>query len=353
MAVDVGLLNTTLADLKGPIEHAFAQKTPLFDLLQKRSRISSEKGTLIERVIMGGSTTQGKGIFGGGETLAMGYTEQTKKIQLQTHRVVIPINITKLNMMQNDGKLGAIKLVDIATEAVTKLLPVDFDRFFFSGVSHGFVLATAEMQGWNTLNGQKTFATGKVGVTQGLIEFVAPTSQNDTTQNLLKSSSYNYVNQFGEISSFALDGIDTYNTVYREVAQFNPTDMNAGPDVIFADFDSFAKYEKDQRSQVRIVHTQDNRDKSGNLMELTLGGSRFIAAKNLILTDFTGAAASGIAYMLSLPGIEWVWFQKPTMSSFDDRIPNQDIVTAKYEMMGCPVVTGMRMQGVVVGGARA
>jgi hypothetical protein len=88
-------------------------------------------------------------------------------------------------------------------------------------------------------------------------------------------------------------------------------------------------------------------------MELMMGAARFIAAKNLILTDFIGSAASGIAYYLSLPGIEWVWFQKPTMSSFDDRVPNQDVITAKYEMMGAPVITGMRMQGVVVGGARA
>jgi hypothetical protein len=351
--VSTDLVNTTLADLKGPIEHAFEQKSPMYDLLQKKGRVSTERGTLIERAIMGGSPAQGTGIFGGGETLNMGRTEQTKKIQLQTHRVVVPINIPKLDMLQNDGKLGAIKLVETYTQSVTKLLPVDFDRFFFTGVSHGYVLPTTAMVGWNTLNGQKTFASGKVGVTQGLIEFAAPTSQNDTTQNLAKSPSYNYVNQFGEITSYALDGEDVYDDVYREVAQFNPTDMNAGPDVIFADFDSFAKYYKSQRNQVRIVHVQDNMDKSGNKMELMMGAARFIAAKNLILTDFIGSAASGIAYYLSLPGIEWVWFQKPTMSSFDDRVPNQDVITAKYEMMGAPVITGMRMQGVVVGGARA
>lgn len=353
MAVNVDLLNTTLADLKGPIEHTLEEKSPIHDLLVKSGRVSTDKGILIERTIMGGSPAQGTGIFNGGEILDMGRTEQTHKIQLQTHRAVIPINIPKLDMKQNDGKLGALKLIDIYPAGVNKLLPGDFDRFLFSGVSNGRVLATAQMTGWNTFNGQKTFASGKVGVTQGLIEFGAPSGQNDTTQNLLKSSSYGYVNQYGAITSYALDGDKTYRGVYREVARYNPTDMNAGPDVVFMDYDSFALYEQDQKAHVVVKVTQDKTDKSGNLLELTMGSARVIAAKNIVLTDFTGAAATGLAYFFTLEGIEWVWFQKPEMSDFDDRVPNQDVVTAKIEMQGQIVVTGMRMQGAVVGGAQA
>lgn len=352
MAVTNDLLNTTLVDLKGPIEHSFFQKTPAYDLIVKKGTVSSEGGTLIERPIMGGSPAQGTGIFSGGETLNMARAEKTKKVTIETHRLVIPINIPKKELQKNSGKLGAIKLIDTYVDSVNGLFPIDFDRYFFGGVSAGHVFQTSELIGFNTLNGQKTFASGYTGVTAGLLEFNTPANQVSTRQNLASSTSYNYVNQYGVISSFAVDGRKVYRKVYRETAQFNPTDVNAGPDTVFMDYDSFALYEEEFESKVRIVQTQDKTDKSGNLIELTMGSARVIAAKNIVLTDFTGDAAEGVAYYLTGKGLEWIWTQKPTMSNFDDRIANQDGTCAKIEMTGAPLMLGMRMQAVVTGGAR-
>ncbi len=343
-------MNTTLADLKGPIDYTFQTKTPLIEMLDKRGRVSTERGTLIERVIMGGSPAQGTGIFGGGETLNMQRTEQTHKIQLQTHRIVIPINIPKKAMKENDGKLGAIKLIETYPVAVSKALPVDKDRFFFSGVSNGITLPTSEMEGWNTLNAQKTFARGVIGVTNGLIPFAAPAAQSGTTQNLARSSAYGYVSQYGAMTSFANDGEKVYRRVRRECGQYNPTDVNAGPDVMFMDFDSFALFEDARSDKNRTVVIQDKID-NANTDELWIGNMRCRAAKNIILSDFTGAAASGVCYLLTLNGFEYVMFQKGEMSDFDDRVANQDCVTAKYEEQGALLVQGLRMQGAVTGGA--
>ena len=352
MALTTDLINTTLADLKSPLEHTFEAKSTIHSLLEKRGKTSSDRGQLIERTIMGGSPAQGKGIFLGSETIPGGRTEQTKKIQLQTHRAVIRIDIPKRELRENEGKTGVMKLIEAYPEAVMKLLPQDFDRFWFSGVSHGYVLPTAEMTGWNTLNGQKTFASGIIGVTNGLIDFVAPGSQTDTVQNLAKSSTYNYVNQFGTISSYAVDGRRTYRRVARDVGQYNPASPDAKPDVAFIDFDSYALLEEDNQDHVRLVSMRDDLEKGGSITEMLHGDIRYVAAKNLLRTDFTGAAADGICYMLTLDGIEVVWYQKPELSGFEDRIPNQDVVTAKMEMQFALLMKGMRMQGAVVGGAR-
>lgn len=353
MATTTDLLNTTLADLRGPIQYAFEAKSPFHDLLKKRGQMSSERGQLIERVIMGGSPAQGKGIFNGTEIIPGGRTEQTHKIQLQTHRMVVRIDIPKKELEENSGKTGVLKLIKTYPEAVAKAIPQDWDRYFFTGVSHGKVFDTTAMSGFNTLNGQKVFASGVVGVTNGLLDFVAEGSQTDTVQNLAKSSSYGYANKYGEITSYAADGWKTYTKIAREVGQANPSSPDAKPDVAFVDFDSYALIEEDNRDHVRVATSRTDLDKGGSLTELMLGGIRFIAAKNLILTDFTGDAADGVCYMLSLDGFEWVWFKQPTMSDFEDRIPNQDVVTAKMEMQGQILMPGMRMQGVIAGGARA
>jgi hypothetical protein len=351
------LLNSTLQDLKSPIEHTFEQKTPMYAWLEKRGRVSTDKGIYIQRTIMGGSPAQGTGIYGGGETLNMNRTEQTKSISVDTHRVVIPINIPKLVLQKNDGKLGAIKLLKEYPAAVQKLLPADFDRFWFCGVSNGYVLQTSEMQGWNTFNGQKVFSTGKLGVTTGIFDLVNdPSAQTATVQNLAKSASYNYVNQRAAVTSFALDGKKTYRKLFRNCAQWIPS-PNGVPDVCFVDFDSFALIEDEQDSHVRLTVQGDTSEKD-KLLETELSGVQIVAAKNIVLTDFTGTAASGVGYVFSMDGVEFVWFQKPTMTDFDDRVPNQDVVTAKIEMQGALIVageagTGLRGQGAIVGCAQA
>lgn len=352
MAAGVDLLNTTLADLKGPLEHTLVQKTPLWDLLSKKGKVSTDRSHLLERPLMGGSPAQGTGVFEGGETLTIARAEKTKKITVATHRVVVPIAIPKKAMKENEGKTGVIKLIEMYPEAVMKLLPVDLDRFFFTGVSHEHVLPSSECQGWNTFNGQKTFSTGITGVTQGLIEFAAEASQNDTTQNLAKSTSSGYVNQFGEVTSYADNGNKTYARVMRDCARWSP-DMDAGPDVVFMDFDSFALVEADNKDHVQltVIDGKINPNRK-SLMELPKWGTRVLAAKNIVLTDMTGAAASGLAYLFTLDGIEWIWFQKPELSDFEDRIANQDAVIAKLELQGALLVRNMRSQGAVVGGAR-
>ena len=111
MAVSLDVLNSTLQDLKGPLLMSFNEKTPLFRWLEKTGRTSSEKGTWIQRMLMGGSPSQMIGLYNGGETFDTTRTEQVKIIKVGTHRFGGAIAIPGLDLETNNGSLGAIKLI--------------------------------------------------------------------------------------------------------------------------------------------------------------------------------------------------------------------------------------------------
>lgn len=356
MSVSTELLNTTLADLKGPLVNAFAQETPLIAHLEKKGQVSTEKGTYIERSIMGGSPAKATGIYGGGETLSTVRTEQTKKYQVEPHRVVAAISIPKKEMIANSGKKGAIKLIKEYPVAFIEGYNTDLERFLLDGVSAGIgAAATAELQGFLTFNGQKTSGRG-TGVTNGLIDFAATGSQTDTVQNVAKSTSYFHYNQFGTVTSYAADGDRVTRKVYRQCAQYAKRSGTAasrkGPDIILADDDSFGNYTLNKKDVVRLVKVGDKTD-DGNMLVDTLGLGEMVACQSIVLADFTGDALNGVIYYVNSDFWEWLWFQKPELSDFEDRIANQDAVIAKFECMGGHILTKFPAHGAVVGAAQA
>jgi hypothetical protein len=352
MAVSLDVLNSTLQDLKGPLLMSFAEKTPLFRWLEKTGRTSSEKGTFIQRMLMGGSPTQLVGVYNGGETFDTTRTEQVKIIKVGTHRFGGAIAIPGLDLETNNGSLGAIKLIKEYPAAVIAGMAIDMDRFFLTGVSNGKVLSTSEMQGWNTLNGEKVFAKGVTGVTNGLIDFAATSAQTDEVQSLQKSAAYNYVNQYGQIvGGYAANGRRTIMKTYRQCARFNMAGPDVGPDMLFADDDTYANIEAELATRVRTqVVQKDSDEKVASLMMPYLGG-QLVAAQNLVLSDFTGDAVNGLVYLLTSSGFEKVDYKKFDISSFEDRMANQDNVIAKALGQFAFVAPNLAVQGAVTGGA--
>lgn len=351
----VDVANSVLYDLRGPLEDSFAQKTPLFNYLEKRGNVSTEKAKWIEGGVMGGSSAQATGVYSGGETLDTTRTEQSHNYQIAPHRLVSAIAIPKRDLIFCEGRAAMTKLMKKYPESHIAGMANDFDRYFFTGISNGISVQTSEMQGWNTFNGQKTSAKGVLGVTVGAFRFEAPASQTAVFQNLARSSAYYWYNQFAESTS-AADVKKVVKKQHRLAARFNKHGKgNQGPDVIWCDDDTYSVFEERQDSQVRIVKVQDGMDDGGNsaVTEIPIYNAKLIAAQNLILTDFTGAAASGVCYGVTTEDIEWSWYQKPTMSDFEDRIANQDAVIAKYEMMGTLLFTNLLTHFAVTGTARA
>lgn len=352
MAVSLDVLNSTLQDLKGPLLMSFNEKTPLFRWLEKTGRTSSEKGTWIQRMLMGGSPSQMIGLYNGGETFDTTRTEQVKIIKVGTHRFGGAIAIPGLDLETNNGSLGAIKLIKEYPASVIAAMAIDMDRFFLTGVSNGKVLSTSEMQGWNTLNGEKVFSKGITGVTNGLIDFAAPALQTDEVQSLQKSSAYNYVNQYGQIvGGYAANGRRTIMKTYRQCARFNMAGPDVGPDMMFADDDTYANIEAELATRVRTEIVQKDADEKLASLTLPYLGGTLVAAQNLVLTDFTGDAVNGLIYLLTSSGFEKIDYKKFDISSFEDRIANQDNVVAKALGQFAFVAPNLAVQGAVTGGA--
>lgn len=352
MPVSNDVLNSTLQDLKGPLLMSFEEKVPLFNWLKKASRTSSEKGTWIQRLLMGGSPTSGIALRNGGETFDTTRTEQVQKILVGTQRFGCAIAIPGLDLEINDGKLGAIKLIKEYPAAVIAAMAIDLDRYFLTGVSNGRFLATSECQGWNTLNGEKVNATGITGVTNGLIDFAATTSQTDTVQSLAKSTAYNYVNQYGNIvGGWAAAGRKTTTKVYRQCARYNTSGPDKGPDIMFADDDTYANIETEDRTLVRTEYVQSDIDKGIAGLHRRFLNADLVAAQNLILTDFTGAPVNGLIYLLTSSGFEKIDYKTFDISNFEDRIANQDNVVAKGLGQFALICPNMAVQGAVTGGA--
>jgi hypothetical protein len=351
----VDVANSVLYDLRGPLEDSFAQKTPLFQWLEKRGNISTTKARYVEGGVMGGSSAQATGVYVGGEALDTNRTEQSHNWQIAPHRLVSAISLPKKEMIFCEGRAAMTNLMKKYPESHIKGMANDFDRFFFSGVSNGISVQTSELQGFNTFNGQKTWARGILGVANGAFRFEAPASQTTAFQNLARSSAYYWYNQYAE-STAAADVKKVVKQQHRKAARFNKHgNGNQGPDIIWCDDDTYAIFEERQDTQVRIVKVQDAMDDGGNsaATEIPIYNAKLMAAGNLLLTDFTGAAASGICYGVTSEDIEWQWYQKPTMSDFEDRIANQDAVIAKYEMMGMLIFNNLLTHFAVVGTARA
>jgi hypothetical protein len=351
----VDVANSVLYELREPMEAAFEQYTPLFDLLKKRGNVSTDKARFIEGGVAGGSTAQAKGIYSGGEPLDTTRTEQSHNWQIGPHRLVTAISLPKKEMILTSGRAAMVNLVKKYPELHIAGLANDFDRFFFTGVSNGFSVQTAELQGWNTLNGQKTWTRGITGVGNGALRFEAPASQTTAFQALARSSAYYWYNGFAESTSSATLK-SALKRQQRIAARFAMPMKGGGkgPDVIFCDDDTYGIMEERQDAQVRLTKVQDAMDNGSNPADayIPINTAKLMAAQNLLVTDFTGAAASGICMGLTTNDLEWVWYQNPTISDFDDRIATADSVIAKYEMMGALLFKRLTTHFAVTGTAR-
>lgn len=348
----VDVANSVLYELRGPLIDSFEQKNPLFDWLQRRGQVSTEKAKYIEGGVMGGSSAQATGVYQGGEVLDTTRTEQSHNWQIKPHRLVSAISIPKLDLEYCEGRAAVTKLMKKYPVSHVAGLANDFDRFFLTGVSNGVSAQTSEMQGWNTLNGQKTWTRGVLGVANGAMRFEAPSSQTTAFQALARSSAYYWYNQWASSASSA-----TVKAVVKKLHRLASRNKGKkGPDIIWCDDDTYAVFEERQDAQVRLVKVQNAMDETGESSntEIPIYNAKLMAAQNLILTDFTAGtdAASGVCYGLTSEDIELIWYKKATMSDFDDRIANQDAVIAKYEMMFAVVFNLLTTHFAATGTAR-
>jgi len=348
MSISTEVLNTTFADLRGPLVNSFVRSNELFDALDAKARMPMESGSYIERTFTGGAPARGVGVFVGDELLNMTRRQQVKKFQVEPHRLVVAINIPKKELLFNSGKLAVIRLIEEYPQTVMEAVKADLNKYLLTGVSRGLVFQTAELKGLMTLNGQ--FSTGiGAGVTNGLLDFAAPSAQTQTVQSVAKSSSYFHFNNYLDIGTWATDGLLDLRKVYRQCSHY-AGGVGKGPDLVIMDDDTFANFEETRRSQIRISMVEDKTAKS-NMLGLELGVAKVTSSIDLDRGDFSGDAADGVTYMLNTDYFEFPMHEAPQIGKFTERVGDQDVVTALFSMQGNLICTKLPAQGAVSGGS--
>ena len=350
MSISTELLNTTFADLRGPLVNSFVRSNELFDALDKKARMPMEGGTYIERSFSGGAPARGVGVYVGDELLNMTRRQQIRKYQVEPHRLVVAINIPKRELNQNSGKLAVIRLIEQYPQSTMEAAKADINKYLLTGVSRGLVFQTSELSGLLTLNGQFSSGIG-TGVSDGLLDFEAIGSQSDTVQGVQKSSTYFHYNQYNDISAWSSNGITQLRKTYRQCAHY-AGGPGKGPDLVIMDDDTFTNFEDSRRDNVRVSIVDEKIDKS-NTLGLSIGLAEVHSSIDLDRSDFTAATApaDGVTYMLNTDYIEFPMLEAPNITEFKERVGDQDVVTALFSMQGNMICTKTVAQGCVSGGA--
>ena len=352
MPISTEVLNTTFADLRGPLVNSFVRSNELFEALDKKARMPMEGGSLIERSFTGGAPARGVGIYVGDELLNMTRRQQIKKFQVEPHRIVVAVNIPKKELMFNSGKLAIMRLIEEYPKTVMDGVKADLNKYFLTGVSRGIVFQTSELRGFLTLNGQINTGIG-TGVQHGLLDFAAPSAQTDSVQGVAKSSSYFHFNQYGDMGGTPFD-LSVLRKTYRECAHY-AGGMGKGPDLVYMDQDVYTQFEENQANNFRVnVSTyQDGVDQKTNTIELSLGLAKVYSSIDLDRGDFdtAGNADDGVTYILNTDYLEMPVHEAPQMSEFKERVGDQDVVTAVFSMQANLIATKLPAHGVVAGGS--
>lgn len=350
MAITTEVLNTTFADLRGPLVNSFVRSNELFDALMSKARMPMEGGSYIERTFTGAAPARGVGIFVGDELLNMTRRQEIRKFQVEPHRLVVAINIPKKELMFNSGKLAVIRLIEEYPKTTMDGAQADINAYLLTGASRGLVFQTAELRGLLTLNGQVTTGIG-AGVSDGLLDFALPAAQNETVQSVQKSSTYFHFNQYNDITAWATNGLTNLRKTYRQCAHY-AGGMGKGPDLVVMDDDTYGNFEESRLNLVRVKVVEDKTDKT-NMLGLDLGVAKVYPSIDLDRTLFTGgtAPADGVTYILNTDFIEFPLAEAPKITDFKERVGDQDVVTALFSMQGNLICTKTPAQGAVSGGA--
>lgn len=350
MTISTELLNSTFEDFRGPLIMGWQQNTPIRAMLMKKGKMSGgDGGKYVERPLMTGSPARGVGMFNGDEVLDRTRYKKLKRIRVDSHRVVVSINIPNKELRLNTGKAAALRLIDEYPKVTLDGIGVDREKYLLTGKSTGYTIDAAELYGYITLNGQFTAGIG-TGVENGILDFVAPASQADLVENYTKSVADAHFNQYGDIGTWATDGIIVLRKVYRACAQYSGK-PNGGPDILILDDDTYGNYQSSKADIVRTMKVEDNINKSNMLTDVMGLAGVYPSLLLDLASDFTGVALDGVGYFVNTDFIEVIQYEKPSVTPFKDVDSDQDCVTAKYCEQEAMIFTKLTAHGCTSGGA--
>jgi hypothetical protein len=142
---------------------------------------------------------------------------------------------------------------------------------------------------------------------------------------------------------------------YRKCAHY-AGGMGKGPDLVIMDDDSYTNFESEKLAAVRVNLVDDRTEKS-TMLGLDLGIAKVYSSIDLDRTAMEGtplgtaarAPDEGACYILNTDFLEFAVHEAPNVSKFQERVGDQDVVTAVFTMQGNLICTKTPAQGCVAG----
>lgn len=350
MASNLDLINTTLPDLAKDLVIAQEKRVPILDRLSKKNAINKAPvgGTLFEHSFTGQAPGVGTAIYDGSETAIGTRKLIVNQYKVESHRWIAPIFIPVIDLQKNTGSNGVIKLIDKYPAATLASAYRDLNLWFLAANSASTKLklfSPSQLDGMATLNSQYV-GTKRQGVTTGLLSFVPPASQSAVTQDVAKSEATEHYNQYGNVTFWTTDGIETVTAVYQNGAEY--TSMGDGADLGICDPDSFAALQTYNADSVRIVDT-DKAVFGRKVGQMMFFNATIFRDTALDRSTFTGDAANGVLYFLNTDDIELNYYEMPKVGKFAAFTPLQDVVAAQVSASMNFLMKRFNSQGAVTG----
>jgi hypothetical protein len=360
MAVAPDVVVSVLEDLWPKYENLFSNWHPLMEKLYSNAKGAGKTLEGYKRTFttVSGGPGNVTTIRDGDEVINGGLTQKGKKGEETAARLIYAFDVPGKTLDEANNKNDLAQIIKDYPE----LAIADFSERLAAQIATG---NGSEVGSFITLNGDTTYQPDDTAL-YGMFQFADKASQNRAFHNIMREGGTNGVvgwyNQFGEISSFAVDGLEKLRHVFWKASRQGKFD--GGIDLILADEATYENYVSRLTENVRVAVVKNDTAGVQNVRQGIMFQTAEMFLEDAIDTTSsafsTTAAQSGVAYMLNTrtfqpfnlsknPQDKGVNFMKPR--GFH-RLPGQDVW--RYEILhhASFSVHNLRANGVVVGGGR-
>jgi hypothetical protein len=353
MAISPDVLASALQELMPKYSELFTKWHPILEKVVNKGNIDRDvlTGPYREFAVVTdgpGTVTQ---ILTGSEVIAGGRNQNAVRGDTFAPRLIYAFDVPGKDLAEANGAMDLARILQHYPE----LALGDFHERIARQMAVGDGL---DVGGFLTLNGAETYNPNGAA-RAGAFEYAAPAAQVNTVFGLPKPATSGWVNQYGDITSFATNGRSTLRQVYYAASRQGKT---MGPvDLLLGDEGSYLNYIEDLDDQVRVVKVEGDKAPANIRQGVKFLDADFFLedALDVGAASFAGTpAANGCVYMMKSAS----WFaytlghdaNRETKGDFavrgPFRIPEQDVFRYEIVLMMGLNTNQLRCNGVVTGG---
>ena len=339
MAISPDVLATALNELMPSYSNLFVKWHPLLEKVMEGGNMdrATLKGPKREFAVVTdgpGSVTE---VATGTEIIAGGRSQNAHRGNVIAPRLIYAFDVPGKDLAEANGEMDLARILQNYPE----LALADFHELISNQLGTG--AGTGNVGGFCTLNGSTTFNPQGAGTRQGVFQFASTAAQvtaGNTVHGLSQATTTGWVNQYEDITSFAVNGRTQMRKAYFAASRQGKT---LGPcDLMIGDEGSYLNYIEDLDDQVRVAKIEGDKSPSNVRQGVKFLDANFFLDDSIVPSDaaFTAAAANdGVIYGFKTP--TWHMFtlghdsNRETKGDFavrgPFRIPDQDIY--RYEIV--------------------